>query len=63
MHMGLDASAADLGFTASTTFINRDTDDDRTHRELAHTGPGARRSAVSCYDVEPIGFAPRAPAT
>jgi prolycopene isomerase len=57
MHMGLDASAADLGFTTSTTFINRDTDDDRTHASWRTFDP-VRGVAVSCYDVEPIGFAP-----
>lgn len=57
LHMGLDASAADLGFTASTTFINRDTDDDRTFASW-HSLQPARGAAVSCYDIDPIGFAP-----
>jgi phytoene dehydrogenase-like protein len=57
LHMGLDATPAELGFTASTTFINRDTDDDRTHDTWRTLEP-VRGVAVSSYDISPIGFAP-----
>ncbi len=57
LHMGLDATPDELGFTASTTFINRDTDDDRTFASWRNLEP-ARGVAVSCYDIEPIGFSP-----
>ncbi|WP_053753162.1 phytoene desaturase family protein [Streptomyces sp. MMG1533] len=57
LHMGLDASPADLGFTTSTTFINADLDDDRVFASWRSLEP-ARGICVSSYDVEPIGFAP-----
>ncbi|WP_067546335.1 phytoene desaturase family protein [Nocardia crassostreae] len=57
LHMRLDATPAELGFTTSTTFVNRDTDDDRTHRSWRSLEP-ARGICVSSYDVAPIGFAP-----
>ncbi|MFE3227205.1 phytoene desaturase family protein [Nocardia sp. NPDC059228] len=57
LHMGLDATPAELGFTTSTTFVNRDTDDDRTYRAWKSFEP-ARGICVSSYDVAPIGFAP-----
>ncbi|WP_431965446.1 phytoene desaturase family protein [Nocardia sp. bgisy134] len=57
LHMGLDASPAELGFTTSTTFVNMDTDDDRTYNAWRSFEP-ARGICVSSYDVAPIGFAP-----
>ncbi|WP_328841641.1 NAD(P)/FAD-dependent oxidoreductase [Streptomyces europaeiscabiei] len=57
LHMGLDATPADLGFTASTTFVSADLDDDRTYASWRSLEP-ARGICVSCYDVAPIGFAP-----
>ncbi|MEU2037333.1 phytoene desaturase family protein [Nocardia niwae] len=57
LHMGLDATPAELGFTTSTTFVNRDTDDDHTYRAWKSFEP-ARGICVSSYDVAPIGFAP-----
>ncbi|MEV0334473.1 NAD(P)/FAD-dependent oxidoreductase [Nocardia sp. NPDC050717] len=57
LHMGLDATPAELGFTTSTTFVNRDTDDDRTYNSWRSFEP-ARGICVSSYDVAPIGFAP-----
>ncbi|WP_327096345.1 NAD(P)/FAD-dependent oxidoreductase [Nocardia vinacea] len=57
LHMGLDATPAELGFTTSTTFVNMDTDDDRTHNAWRSFQP-ARGICVSSYDVAPIGFAP-----
>ncbi|MFX0574586.1 phytoene desaturase family protein [Nocardia nepalensis] len=57
LHMGLDATPAELGFTTSTTFVNVDTDDERTYRSWRTFEP-ARGICVSCYDVAPIGFAP-----
>jgi phytoene dehydrogenase-like protein len=57
LHMGLDATAEELGFTASTMFINADTDDDRTFASW-HTLEPARAVGVTCYDVAPIGFSP-----
>lgn len=58
LHMGLDATPAELGFTTSTTFVNRDTDNDRTF-EAWRTLEPTRGICVSSYDVAPIGFAPR----
>lgn len=57
LHMGLDATPAELGFTTSTGFVNLDTDDDLTH-DVARTLNPARGICVSSYDVAPIGFAP-----
>ncbi|WP_245671131.1 phytoene desaturase family protein, partial [Nocardia amamiensis] len=57
LHMGLDATPAELGFTTSTTFVNMDTDDDRTCNAWRSFEP-ARGICVSSYDVAPIGFAP-----
>ncbi|WP_181723045.1 MULTISPECIES: phytoene desaturase family protein [Nocardia] len=57
LHMGLDATPAELGFTTSTTFVNRDSDDDRTYDSWKSFEP-ARGICVSSYDVAPIGFAP-----
>lgn len=57
LHMGLDATPAELGFTTSTTFINRDTDDDRTYAAWRTLEP-VRGVCVSAYDIAPIGFAP-----
>jgi phytoene dehydrogenase-like protein len=57
LHMGLDATPEELGFTTSTTFINRDPDDDRTY-EAWRTLEPVRGVCVSAYDIAPIGFAP-----
>lgn len=57
VHMGLDASAADLGFTAATTFINRDADDEATFASWRTLEP-TRAICMSNYDVNPIGFSP-----
>ncbi|MEW2081003.1 NAD(P)/FAD-dependent oxidoreductase [Streptomyces sp. NPDC005283] len=57
LHMGLDATPAELGFTTSTTFVNADLDDDRMYASW-HTLEPARGICVSSYDVAPIGFAP-----
>jgi prolycopene isomerase len=58
LHMGLDATPAELGFTTSTTFVNLDTDDDRTYASWKSLDTPARGVCVSSYDVAPIGFAP-----
>ncbi|MET9031066.1 NAD(P)/FAD-dependent oxidoreductase [Nocardia sp. NPDC004168] len=57
LHMGLDTTPAELGFTTSTNFVNLDTDDDRTFAAARSFKP-ARGVAVSSYDVAPIGFSP-----
>jgi len=57
LHMGLSATPAELGFTASTNFVNLDHDDDRTSASW-NTLEAARGICVSNYDVAPIGFAP-----
>lgn len=56
LHMGLDATPAELGFTTSTNFVNLDTDADRVYC-ATHSLEPARGICVSCYDVR-IGFAP-----
>ncbi|MFD0360490.1 phytoene desaturase family protein [Nocardia sp. GCM10030253] len=57
LHMGLDATPAELGFTTSTSFVNLDTDDERVYQSWRSFEP-ARGICVSSYDVAPIGFAP-----
>ncbi|MFQ6326882.1 phytoene desaturase family protein [Nocardia sp. CWNU-33] len=57
LHMGLDASPSELGFTTSTSFVNLDSDDERTFASW-HSFEPARGICVSAYDVAPIGFAP-----
>ncbi|MCD0449270.1 NAD(P)/FAD-dependent oxidoreductase [Actinocorallia sp. API 0066] len=57
LHLGLDATPAELGFTASTSFVSVDTDDDRAHASW-HTLEPVRGICVTSYDVAPIGFAP-----
>ncbi|MEU6167836.1 phytoene desaturase family protein [Streptomyces tanashiensis] len=57
LHMGLDATPAELGFTTSTSFVNVDTDHERTYASTRSLEP-ARGICVSSYDVAPIGFAP-----
>lgn len=57
LHMGLDATAAELGFTAATTFVNRDADDERTFASWRTLEP-TRAICMSNYDVNPIGFSP-----
>ncbi|TWP47035.1 NAD(P)/FAD-dependent oxidoreductase [Lentzea tibetensis] len=57
LHMGLDATPAELGFNASTSFVFADMDDDRTFQAMRTLDP-VRGICVSSYDIEPIGFAP-----
>ncbi|MEU7169229.1 NAD(P)/FAD-dependent oxidoreductase [Streptomyces morookaense] len=57
LHMGLDATPAELGFTTSTTFVNADLDAERTYASWRTLEP-ARGICVSSYDIAPIGFAP-----
>ena len=57
LHMGLDATPAELGFTTSTSFVNPNVSGDRNFSS-ARTMEPARWICVSCYDVAPIGFAP-----
>ncbi|MFE7778622.1 phytoene desaturase family protein [Streptomyces sp. NPDC057445] len=57
LHMGLDATPAELGFTAATNFVNVDMDDDRTFASMRTREP-VRAICASSYDVDPIGFAP-----
>lgn len=57
LYMGLNATAADLGFTTSTTFVNRDMDNTRTYESWRTLEP-VRGVAITSYDVAPIGFAP-----
>ncbi|WP_216906598.1 phytoene desaturase family protein [Nocardia noduli] len=57
LHMGLDASAAELGFTTSTSLLAASTDDDVTFAAARSLEP-TRLVCLSSYDVAPIGFAP-----
>jgi prolycopene isomerase len=57
LHMGLDASPAELGFTTSTSFVNTDLDEGHTFAATRSLDP-VRMICVSAYDVAPIGFAP-----
>ncbi|MUL64596.1 phytoene dehydrogenase [Mycobacterium sp. CBMA 234] len=58
LHMGLNASPAELGFTTSTSFVGHDLDEDTIFANWNSLEP-ARTVGVTCYDVEPIGFSPR----
>jgi phytoene dehydrogenase-like protein len=57
LHMGLAATPAELGFTASTNFVTLDNDDERTNASW-NSLEAARGICVTCYDIAPIGFAP-----
>jgi phytoene dehydrogenase-like protein len=57
LHMGLDASPAELGFTTSTSFVNAELDEDHLFASMSGLEP-ARSICVTSYDVAPIGFAP-----
>lgn len=59
LHMGLDASPAELGFTTSTSFISVDTDSDRAFASTRTLAEPPRTVCVSAYDVAPIGFSPQ----
>ncbi|MFH8658210.1 phytoene desaturase family protein [Streptomyces afghaniensis] len=55
LHMGLNATPWQLGFTTSTGFISRELDDDNLLADwnsLDHP----LGVAITCYDVAPIGF-------
>lgn len=57
LHMGLNATPAELGFTTSTNFIGHDLDEDVVFADW-QTLDAVRNVCVTCYDVEPIGFSP-----
>lgn len=57
LHMGLNATPAELGFTTSTSFVNANTDDLATYESWRTLQP-ARGICLTSYDVAPIGFAP-----
>ena len=57
MHLGLNATAADLGFTASTNVISRVVDHEVLARNWNSMEP-ALGVWATCYDVVPIGFSP-----
>ncbi|HJT94766.1 MAG TPA: FAD-dependent oxidoreductase, partial [Mycobacterium sp.] len=57
LYMGLDASAADLGLTTASTFINTDLDDDHTYAAMSTLAP-ARGTIITCYENPSIGFSP-----
>ncbi|MFF0203924.1 phytoene desaturase family protein [Streptomyces sp. NPDC005017] len=57
LHMGLDATPAELGFTTSTSFVNTGLDHEATYA-ATRTLDAPRGICVSSYDVAPIGFAP-----
>jgi prolycopene isomerase len=57
IYMGLDASPAELGFTASTNLVSLGLDEDWLFA-AARTLEPARTVCATCYDIAPIGFAP-----
>lgn len=57
VYLGLDAPASELGFTASTSFVSLDTDDDAMRASWA-TFDQPRGICITSYDVAPIGFSP-----
>jgi prolycopene isomerase len=57
LYLGLDATPAELGITASTNLISLDLDEDWLFA-AARTLEPARAVCASCYDVTPIGFSP-----
>lgn len=59
VYMGLDAQAADLGMTASTTFIVGDTDPDRVYARMFQREIGPRDGMLlTCYNAIDPGFSP-----
>ncbi|MFJ9691428.1 phytoene desaturase family protein [Kitasatospora sp. NPDC101183] len=57
LHMGLDATPAELGFGTSTHFVNATLDEAEVIDGLRSLRP-APSICASAYDVHPIGFAP-----
>ena len=57
LHMGLDATPEELGFTSSTSFVHLDASGEKSFSSVRTLDP-ASWICVSCYDVAPIGFAP-----
>lgn len=57
LYLGLDATAADLGFTASTSFVNLDIDDDALFASWGSLDR-PRGIGATAYDVLPIGLSP-----
>jgi prolycopene isomerase len=59
VYLGLDAEAADLGMTASTTFIVGDTDPDRVYARMFQREIGPRDGMLlTCYNAIDPGFSP-----
>lgn len=58
LHIGLNATAKELGFTSSTSFVGHDLDDAQIFANWNSLDP-ARTVGVTSYDVTPIGFSPQ----
>ncbi|WP_027658920.1 phytoene desaturase family protein [Salinispora fenicalii] len=56
-YLGLDATARELGFTAGTNMITSELAEN-TVRDSMHSLDPTPYVVASCYDVDPIGFAP-----
>lgn len=56
-YLGLNATPKELGFTSATNFVTSDLDE-RTVRESMFDLRPTPYVVATCYDVEPIGFAP-----
>ncbi|MGW2696416.1 phytoene desaturase family protein [Streptomyces sp. NPDC001296] len=57
LYLGLDAPAAELGFSTATNFLTADLDERTVARGMRSLEP-APFLLASCYDVRPTGFAP-----
>ncbi|NIL42575.1 NAD(P)/FAD-dependent oxidoreductase [Salinispora arenicola] len=57
IYLGLDATAHELGFTAGTNMITSELAEKTVRDSMFSLGP-TPYVVASCYDVDPIGFAP-----
>ena len=58
LFLGLDATAAELGFTAATSFVSATLDDENVIRG-SHSLEPCPFMIATCYDVQPTGLAPK----
>ncbi|MGV9314498.1 phytoene desaturase family protein, partial [Streptomyces sp. NPDC003691] len=57
LYLGLDAPAAELGFTTAANFVHTDLSEETVARGMRSLGP-APFILASCYDVKPNGCSP-----
>ncbi|WP_019902060.1 phytoene desaturase family protein [Salinispora arenicola] len=59
LFLGVDASPKELGFTAATTFLSASLDEQSVLRGAYSLTEPCPFLIVTCYDVQPTGFAPK----